>query len=157
MWELDPDAVILEPEEHASATSGKYLVMLLLRGDKLVDNKRKSNLPSVDQNPGSQQFDYSVAGECLMQFARLRQSFQHEERMTFAVADVRSLDPGLAWQRLYVTAVKSIGCTCPVLVWHPKRHKYHVLNCRLTERTKHLLEQTLDGNITSWTEQRWPT
>ena len=149
--------MILEPEEHGSATCGKYLITLLFRGDKLIDNQSKSNLASSKQTPGRQQTDRPAVEQYIKQFARLRQSFQQEQRMLFVVAEVRSLDPGPAWQRLYVSAVKRVGCPCPVLVWHPKRNKHSVLDCNFAERTKHVLEQALDGNVTSWTVQSWPT
>ena len=145
---------MLEPEEHGLTTSKKYLVLLLLKGQKLLNDQNEGDSSSTSHSPSHARADRPTAQRYLIQFAELRQNFQGEKRMQFAVADVGS--SGHGWQRLYVSAVKKIKCPCPVLVWHPKRNKFQLLDCSFADRSDRVLEQTLDGNVAGWILESWP-
>ena len=157
MWEIDPDACLLDLAVHGSETTGKYLVMLLLLRDKFL--KQSHHRYSTQAGPGAASAKMSTGQacrKCLAQFAHLRQNLKTEKRMAFVVAEQQMLNSA-AWSRLYVDAVKAVNCASPIIVWHPKRKKCQVFDSMHVQTSQHALEQTLDGNVRQWLHRPWPT
>ena len=139
---------------HGAKDSGKYLVMMMLHRDKLLKAGMHGRRAERQSNPAEMQTDPDCHS-CLQHFAQLRQNLQKEKKMTFVIAERRMLDSA-AWSDLYVAAVRTASSVCPVIVWHPKRTKYQILSCKHDENCQHALEQTLDGNVSSWMHRPWP-
>lgn len=160
MWQIDPEACVLDLAVHGSETTGKYLVMLILLRDKFLKGTAQS------QHHHSRQTGLGAAPakvptgqacrNCLAQFAQLRQNLKKEKRMAFVVAEQRMLNSA-AWSRLYVDAVKTVNCASPIVLWHPKRNKCQIFDSMQVQTCQHALEQTLDGNVRKWLHRPWPT
>ena len=158
MWQVDSEACLLDVEVHGSETTGKYLVMLMIQRDTfLKENTRARHRHS--KHSGLEGTSAKVLTKpchnCLVQFAQLRQNLEKEKRMEFVVAEQRMLN-STAWSTLYVDAVKTVDCACPMIVWHPKRKKCQIFDCTHVQSCQHALEQTLDGNVSQWLHRPWP-
>lgn len=160
MWEIDPEACLLDLAVHGSETTGKYLVILIVLRDKLLMGSSPSrHHHSRQTGPGATSAKVltgQACRNCLVQFAQLRQNLKKEKRMDFVIAEQRMLD-STAWSRLYVEAVKTVDCACPMILWHPKRNKCQLFDCTHVQTCQHALEQTLDGNVRRWLHRPWPT
>lgn len=159
LWHLNTEATVINPAVHGAADTGQFLIMLLIRREKLLldtvqTQQGQSRQSTAGITPAHLKSD-RICRNFLMQFMQLRQNLKEEKRMLFAVAELQMLDH-VAWQRFYVDAVKIVNCSCPMIVWHPKRNKCQVLDCSYVQTTQHALEQTLDGNVKSWVHRPWP-
>lgn len=159
MWEIDPEACLLDLSVHGTENIGKYLVMLIILRDKfLMGRAHSQHRPSRQTGPGGTSSKRHMGQACrnsLVQFAQLRQNLKKEKRMAFVVAEQRMLSSA-AWSELYVDAVKTVDCACPMILWHPKRNKCQIFDCTHVQTCQHALEQTLDGNVRKWLHRPWP-
>lgn len=151
LWKIDTEAVIIETSTHGANNSGKYLVMMLLRREHLVGSQQQQ---SQSQEAALSAANSNTCRTYLKHFAKLRASFKQDKRLVFGVAELHMLE-SVAWQRQYVSAVKEVKNACPVLVWHPKRTKFIMLDCTLLQKAHMALEQVLDGNA-KWLPTEWP-
>lgn len=151
LWQLDTEASLFDPAVHGRLDTGRFLIMLLIRRERLLPPQTRTQHSST---PGQIKTD-RVCRDYLLQFAQLRQNLKEEKRMLFVIAELHALE-NAAWQRYYVDAVKMVSSSCPMVVWHPKRNRCQVLDCNYVQTTQHALEQTLDGNAKSWVHRPWP-
>ncbi|DBA85275.1 TPA: DnaJ subfamily C member 16 [Trebouxia sp. C0005] len=151
LWQLDTEACLFDPAVHSRLDTGSFLIMLLIRRERLLPFQTRTQHGS---SPGQPKTD-RVCREYLLQFAQLRQNLKEEKRMLFVIAELHALK-NAAWQRFYVDAVKLVSSSCPMIVWHPKRNRCQILDCNYVQTTQHALEQTLDGNVKSWEPRPWP-
>ena len=151
MWRIDSEACLMDLASHGATDSGKYLVMLMIRRDKLLMDGRRAGSDSAS---AELQTD-PVCRSCMKHFAQLRQGLTKEKRMVFVIAEPWMLNTG-EWSRLYAQAVKAVNSPCPMIVWHPKRKKCQILDCSHIQTCQHALEQTLDGNVKGWLHRPWP-
>lgn len=151
MWHIDSEACLMDPAAHGATDSGKYLVMLMIRREKLLVDGRRAD---SDSAPAKMQTDYACRS-CMRHFAQLRESLKKEKRMVFVIAEHWMLNTG-GWSRLYGEAANTVNSPCPMIVWHPKRKKCQMMNCTHVQTCQHALEQTLDGNVKGWLLRPWP-
>lgn len=92
-------------------------------------------------------------------FERVAEHFVSERSIQFATVDVRRRTE---WRALAAAEEEATGVSTPIIVWHPKRHKYLSLGFttqggeRGSSALKIQLEAVLDGNKTNWTKTAMP-
>ena len=92
-------------------------------------------------------------------FEKVAEHFVSERSIQFATVDVRRRTE---WGALAAAEAEATGVSTPILVWHPKRHKYLSLRFstqggeRGSSALKIQLEAVLDGNKTNWTKTAMP-
>ena len=166
VWALAPDAQILDPEQQLQGAGKQFLVVLMLESPllKAVAAARHGNGRAAEDSAAGCDLDRALlmasTESSLLAFEQARQQFSRERRLHLAAADVCSWGmlpgrAGMQWQTLYDAAVKQTDFHCPVLVWHPKRHKVQVLPCLNASAFASSLERILDGDC-SWTDQNFP-
>ena len=166
VWALAADAQILDPEQQLQGAGKQYLVVLMLESPLLeaVAAARHGKGRTAEDSAAGSDLDRALlmasTESSLLAFEQARQQFRRERRLYLAAADVCSWGMlsgtvGMQWQTLYDAAVKQTDFHCPVLVWHPKRHKVQVLSCLNVSVFASSLERILDGDC-SWTDQHFP-
>ena len=165
-WALAPNAQILDPEQQLQVAGKQFLVILMLESPLLeaVAAARHGKGRAAEDSAAGSDLDRALlmasTESSLLAFEQARQQFRRERRLHLAAADVCSWGmlsgkAGMQWQTLYDAAVKQTDFHCPVLIWHPKRHKVQVLSCLNANVFASSLERILDGDC-SWTAQSFP-
>ena len=155
---LDTEAKFVDLERHGEPDTGQFLIMLLFKGEALLQDKEPSQNGCGTKPAYGSNLKLKAARACcdyVASAAQLRQNLKEEKRMLFVVAELHLLD-SVAWRHFYADAVKICRCSCPIVVWHPMRNKCQIIDCIHVQTSQHVLEQTLDGNVKSWLPRPWP-